>query len=828
MKKRKLLLTSLLVACLTSSAQTLQRTAQGTKFQTADPALYGEVIFYAPDIVRILKYPTSSAPDKRSYPVIKTPERVKIEYASDEKNILRMRTSCLTVVLDATTGTLSYENPQGETLLAEKKQGTRFTPTQDAGRPSYSVGQAFTLQPDEAIYGLGQRQSGAMNHRNQQVYLCNTNTNICIPYFTSSQGYGVYWDNPGISHFSDTPAETSFSSQTGLCADYYFLYRDGSQDGVIGCLRDLTGRATMFPRWALGYWQSRERYKSPDELCEVLDRYRELEVPLDVMVQDWQYWGCDSNWNAMKFMNPRYINRMGDPEAMRYLPNGEDPAVRYDSRIKSPKEMIDYVHCRNARLMISVWASFGPWTDQYKELDKMGALLKFETWPPKSGAHPYDPFNPAARDLYWRYLSYLYNMGIDAWWTDSTEPDHLNPKESDFDLPTADGSFRSVHNAYPLVHNRGVYEHQRAVSNDRRVIQMTRSGYLGEQHYGTLSWSGDVTSSWEVMRQQIPAGLNFTLCGIPFWNTDLAGFFGHEYNNDWNNIAYQELHVRWFQWGCFLPLMRNHCSSPMLNEIYLFGHDGNWAYDTQKRFIELRYRLLPYLYSMQGDVVQHDGSMMRPLVMDFPHDRKAILLDDEYMFGPAFLVCPVTRPLYTKKGEEDNRGICLVPDGDIGNASASYEVYLPEGSEWVDFWSNEPVQGGQEISRDCPISLMPLYVKAGSILPLGPKVLYADEQAWDTLDICIYPGADGDFTLYEDEFDNYNYEQGCFSTIRFHWDDEKRALTIGKREGTFAGMLQKRRFRLTLMAPGKPSAEKPVACPDREVHYEGERLTVSF
>ena len=283
MKKRKLLLASLLAVCLASPAQTLQRTAQGAKFHAADPELYGEVIFYAPDIVRILKYPTADAPDKGSYPVVKTPERVKIDYASAEGNILRMSTSYLTVVLDAETGALSYENPQGETLLAEKKQGTRFTPTRDAGRPSYSVGQAFTLQPDEAIYGLGQRQSNAMNHRGQQIYLCNANTNICIPYFTSSKGYGLYWDNPGISHFSDTPAETSFTSQAGSCADYYFLYKDGSQDGVIGCLRELTGRATMFPLWALGYWQSRERYKSPDELCDVLDRYRKLEVPLDVM-----------------------------------------------------------------------------------------------------------------------------------------------------------------------------------------------------------------------------------------------------------------------------------------------------------------------------------------------------------------------------------------------------------------------------------------------------------------------------------------------------------------------------------------------------------------
>ena len=528
----------------------------------------------------------------------------------------------------------------------------------------------------------------------------------------------------------------------------------------------------------------------------------------------------------MKFMNPRYINKMGDPEAMRYLPNGEDPKAEYPKpRIKSPEEMVEYVHKNHAHLMISVWASFGPWTDQFKELDKMNALLKFETWPPKSGAHPYDPFNKDARDLYWRYLSHLHGMGIDAWWTDSTEPDHLNPKESDFDLMTADGSFRSNHNAFPLVHNRGIYERQRSVSDGKRVFQMTRSGYLGQQHYGALSWSGDVVSSWNVLRQQIPAGLNFTLCGIPFWNTDLGGFFGWEYDNDCTNVAYQELHARWFQWGCFMPLMRNHCSSPMMNEIWLFGKEGDWAYDVQKRFIELRYRLLPYIYSLSGAVVQEDGMIMRPLVMDFAQDRKAILLDDEYLFGKNILVCPVTEPLYTKK-TEGNKGVAIVPD--IAKASAPVKVYLPEGAKWIDFWTNETVEGGQEISRECPIDILPLYIKAGSILPLGPKVQYSDEKKWNNLDLCIYPGADGEFTLYEDEGNNYNYEKGMFSTIRFTWNDATRTLTIEDRKGEYPDMLKRRNFRITLMQPGKQTAETVIVNADKKVSYSGKKISVKL
>lgn len=821
MKKQLLILTAL-ASCMSSWTQNIKETDSGVKFQTASPILNGEIIFYSPSIVRVIKYPSAQMPDKKSYPIIKTPEKINIVYKRNGDKI-QMKTENMLVTLHSSTGKVTYQTLQGNTLLSEKELGTNFTPRKDVTRDAFTVSQAFALQPEEAIYGLGQRQSGAMNHRNQQVHLSNGNTNICIPYFTSEKGYGVYWDNPGISQFSDTPYETSFSSQVGECADYYFMYEDGTQDGVIACIRNLTGNAPMFPLWTMGYWQCRERYKSPDELCEVLDKYRELKVPLDGIVQDWQYWGCDSNWNAMKFMNPRYINKLDDKEALRYLPNGEDKTAKFDKpRFKTPEEMIKYVHKNNAHLMISVWASFGPWTDQFKELDKMGALLKFETWPPKSGAHPYDPFNKDARDLYWRYLSHLHNMGIDAWWTDSTEPDHLNPKDSDFDLMTADGSFRSVHNAFPLATNQGVYNNQRAVSNDKRVFQMTRSGYFGQQHYGALSWSGDVVSSWEVLRNQIPAGLNFTLCGIPYWNTDLGGFFGWEYNNDCTNVAYQELHARWFQWGCFMPLMRNHCSSPMMNEIWRFGKEGDWAYDAQKRFIDLRYRLLPYIYSLTGAVTHENRTIMRPLVMDFATDRKAILLDNEYMFGKNILVCPVTQPLYTKK-VEGNKGVATVAN--IAKASSPVQVYLPKGSKWIDFWTNEMIEGGREISRECPISIMPLYIKAGSILPLGPKVQYTSEKKWNDLDICIYPGANGEFTLYEDEFDNYDYEKGAFTSIRFTWDDANRTLTISDRNGSYPGMLKNRRFNLTVMKPGKQNAETVMIKADKKVSYSGKKMS---
>ena len=808
------------------TAQNAERINGGAKCYIETQNMTEEVRFYSNDIVRIIKYPNHQMPDKKSYPVIKTPEAVDIAYTEQGDN-LSMKTANMEVVMNKTTGKITFNDLQGRLLVQEKEYGTDLIPCKDGPHDSYRVSQRFMLQPDEIIYGLGQQQTGKLNQRNQELMLRNENTRVCIPYITSEKGYGLYWDNPSPTVFSDTPQETSFNSETGQMSDYYFIYKDGTQDGVIAGIRKLTGQATMLPLWTMGFWQCRERYKSPDELCGVLDKYRELEVPIDGIVQDWQYWGCDYNWNAMRFMNPRYINKMGDPEWMKYLPDSEDPNARYpEPRIKSPQEMIDYVHKNNAHIMISVWASFGPWTDQYKELKAMNALLPFETWPRNRGVHPYDPFNPEARDLYWRYLKHLPDLGIDAWWTDSTEPDRFDMTEADFSLPTADGTFRSVHNAYPLVSNMGVYEHQRAVSDSKRVFLMTRSSYLGQQRYGSFCWSGDVMSQWSVMRKQIAGGLNYSLCGIPYWNTDIGGFFGGEYNNDWNDVAMQELQVRWMQWGCFMPLMRNHCSSPMESEIYKFGPEGYWAFDVQKKFIELRYRLLPYIYSLCGEATQNDGTLMRPFVMDFANDQKAIGIDNEYMFGHNLLVMPVTDSLYTYFDPNVKKGFTTVPD--VAKAVKNVQVYLPKGAKWYNFWTNAVSEGGQTVSMPCPIDIMPVYVKAGSIVPFGPAVQYAAEKKWNNLEIRIYPGADAHFTLYEDEGDNYNYEQGAFTQIRFHWNDKDRTLRIDDRQGEYKGMLKKRTFRIVLVDDQTPSGDREPDQFNRTVHYNGKKQDILF
>lgn len=484
--------------------------------------------------------------------------------------------------------------------------------------------------------------------------------------------------------------------------------------------------------------------------------------------------------------------------------------------------MIDYIHKRNAHIMISVWASFGPWTEMYHKMDSLNALLHFETWPPKAGVKPYDPFNPVARSIYWNEMKKnIFDLGMDGWWLDSTEPDHLEIQDKDFDTKTYLGSFRRVHNAFPLMSNKGVYEHQRATTSDKRVFLLTRSSFLGQQRYASHSWSGDVVSTWEVMRKQLAAGLNYSLCGIPYWNTDLGGFFAWKYNNDVNNIAYHELHVRWYQWGAFQPIMRSHNSSPVAVEIYQFGDKGDWAYDALEKYTHLRYRLLPYLYSTTWEVTNKAGSIIRPLVMDFPKDKKVLDMDTEYMFGRSFLVRPVTDSLYTWQDKKQNgyqKNMRKIEKTD---------VYLPEGSNWFDFWTGAKLAGGQTIQREVPIDIMPVYIRAGSIIPWGPAVQYATEKSWDDLEIRVYPGANATFILYEDENDNYNYEKGVYSTITFRWDDSNRTLHISDREGRYPGMLEKRKFKVVLVNQRSGEGDKPLKG-GKMVNYTGTAIEVKL
>ena len=725
------------------NAQNFQKTDNGIKYNTQ--GINVDISILSPDIVRVVKSPEGidrKGPDLVILKVIgKTDFRV-----DHHKNEVTISTEKVEVKTDLETGEILFNTANGKSLLREKPYGTQFSAIKDGPNDSYNIRQGFLLDKDEAIYGLGQQQTGKMNQRNQILPLQNWNMKVCIPFVQSVKGYGIYWDQYSISEFVDNPQEMSMQS-VGIKADYYFIY-GGNADGVIAQMRKLTGQSPMLPLWAYGFFQSRERYQNQFETLDVVKQYRKLGVPLDCIIQDWQYWGRDSLWNLMDF-NPETFPR--------------------------PLEMVDSVHQMNAKFMIVTWPGFGPLTPQYKELKDKNLLINFDTWPPKSGTKPYDVYSAEARDIYWRYLNNgIFSKNVDGFWLDSTEPDHINVKESDYDQPTILGTFRSVHNAFPLMTVGGVYNHWRSETSDKRVVILTRSAFAGQQRYGANTWSGDVSSDWGTLRRQIPGALNFSLSGNPYWNSDIGGFFAGRYNagGGAKNPDFQELYVRWMQFAAFTPMMRSH-GTDIKREIYQFGKRGEWAFDVQEKYINLRYSLLPYIYSTSWDVSKNNGTFMRALVMDFSQDKNVWNIDNEYMFGQSFLVNPVT-----EKGKEEQ------------------DVYLPGGSDWFDFWTNEKTTGGITVTKKTMIDIIPLYVKAGSIIPFGPKVQFATEKKWDNLELRIYPGADGTFTLYEDENDNYNYEKGAYTEILLTWNNDTKTLTIGNRKGNFKGMLKNRKFTI--------------------------------
>lgn len=780
MNKKLLLGLSLLCFCTPFQAQNYQKTSQGLKANTQGMDI--EVAFYSPSIVRVYKTPEGKPYEKKSLIVVKSPGQTPVEFSENGKNI-RMKSAEMQVELNTLTGGIYFYDATGRELLKDKDYGTSFAPKEDAGTASYQVRGSFLLEKDEPVYGVGQVMDGKLNRRNSMHHLQNENMFTYSPYFMSPvKGYAVYWDNYSISDYMDAPQELAFTS-LGHCADYYFMY-GGNADGIIANVRDLTGKAPMLPLWAYGFFQSKERYHTQEENLGVLKKYRQLQIPIDCMIQDWRYWPeyhqTDSAWNSHSF----------DPE-----------------RFPDPKGWADEIHKLNAKLMIVAWPGFGPKTEQRKELDAKGMIINFDTWPPQSGARPYDVYNPEALDIYWKYLNkgiFSY-IGNDGWWLDSTEPDHINRKESDYDLPTHLGSYRSVKNAYSVMHNSGIATHQKAVNKDKRVVILTRSGFIGQQRFGSNTWSGDVVSTWDMLEKQIPAALNYTLMGIPNWNSDIGGFFAGRWNEGGGakNPEYQELYVRWMQFGAFCPMMRSH-GTELPREIWNFGKRGEWCFDAQEKMINLRYRLLPYIYSTSWDVSHNDGTFMRALVMDFPSDKKTHDLGEEYMFGRSVLVTPVTKPGVTE-----------------------WQVYLPEGTAWWDFWTNEKQQGGRTVNRAVTKDILPLYIKAGSILPFGPKVQYSTEKNWDNLEIRVYPGADGTFTLYEDENDNYNYENGAYATITFRWDDAARRLTIENREGSFTGMLQNRKFKVILAGPESGAGDQPMKG-GKTVNYTGKKTSVKL
>ncbi len=767
--------------------------------------------FYTPQTVRVVKTPAGVGSKGQSLVVTATPGEVKVSQKGNT-----VSSDVLTVKVDPKSGAVSF-SARGKTLLREKGAATFEARTEGPDAGKYRVAQGFALDKDEAIYGLGTLQNGKMNRRGEHKLMEQSNLEDFQNVLQSIKGWGIYWDNYSRTQFDDDAAKgMSFSSEVGSQVDYYFMY-GGSADGVIAQMRQLSGDVPMFPLWTYGYWQCKERYKSAKELLGVVDKYRELQVPLDGIIQDWQYWGSNYLWNAMDFLSEDF---------------------------KNGEQMISEVHKKNAHFMISIWASFGPHTKPYRELDEKGLLYDFMTWPQSglsfwpprldypSGVRVYDAFSPEARDIYWKYLKNLYDKGTDAWWMDSTDPDCFDPTERDYDHKAGnDGTWRQLRNAFPLETVKGVYKNQRGAGKDKRVFIMTRSAFAGQQHYGSGLWSGDVASSWDMLRKQVPAGLSYSLTGCPNFNTDIGGFFCGSYNTRGGGSAprnpqYQELYVRWMQYGLFCPVFRSH-GTEAPREIWQFGKKGEPVYDAIEKQIRLRYRLLPYLYSTAWQVTSNNESYLRPLFSDFAADRKVWDMTDEFMFGRSILALPILEPQYTEEkivrmdamsGWNSKKTTEGSPAGTIDwSEPKTATKYLPKGADWYDFWTGQRMKGGQTVTLQTSLDRVPMFVRAGSIVPLGPEMQFVGEKAWDSLELRVYPGADGHFTLYEDEGDNYNYEKGIYATIGFSWDDRARTLTIGQRKGSYPGMLAARQF--TVMLPDGTS---------KTVDYDGKETQVKL
>ena len=760
-----------------------------------------KVEFITPSIVHVVKgQPT------KTLVITAKPQDVAVS-----KSGSTWKSSELIVKQDA-QGNLTFLTAKGKLLLKEKSCDVK------------EARQTFTVDKDEAVYGLGTIQNGKMNRRGEKKRMEQSNLEDFQNVLQSIKGWGLYWENYSPTLFEDNAQGMTFDAEVGEGVDYYFMY-GGSADGVIAQMRYLSGDVPMFPLWTYGYWQSKERYKTARETEGIVDQYRQLNVPLDGIIQDWQYWGSNYLWNAMDFLAEDFSNG---------------------------KQMIQNVHQKHAHFMISIWASFGPMTKQFRELEKIGCLMPFETWPQSgishvwppmrdypSGVKVYDAFSPEARDIYWKYLKTLYDYGCDAWWMDSTDPDFFNPRESDYEHKVYGGTWRSQRNAFPLETVRGIYQAQRREgekesgdrSQEKRVFIMTRSSFAGQQHYGSNMWSGDVNSSWDMLRKQVPAGLSFTLTGNPNFNTDIGGFFCNSYNTRGSGSApknpqFQELYVRWMQYGLFCPVFRSH-GADAPREIWQFGQKGEPVYDAIEKQIRLRYRFIPYLYSTAWLVTSDNDSYMRPLFADFAADKKVWDMTDEFMFGHNILACPIVDPQYTEEKVIRtnamtgwNRDQLIMDNGQLTinwQETKTAVKYLPKGAVWYDFWTNQKYQGGKNVTLETQFDLVPMFVRAGSILPLGPEMQYVGEKTWENLEIRVYPGANGSFVLYEDEGDSYNYEKGVYSTITFSWNDKARRLTIGARKGEFPGMLKSRQFTVVL-----PDGRQ------QQVNYNGTECVISL
>jgi alpha-D-xyloside xylohydrolase len=749
--------------------QKIQQQADGVLFSMGTGTLKLQVC--SDSIIHVLYSPTASFLKRTDFVVLKESwPPVKWTMQSSDDTVA-LSTALLKVTVTRKDGAITYSEIGGGQLAQEATR--KLSAEKVNGEDTYRAESFFTIYGShEGLYGLGQHQAGVWNYRGESVDISQDNSNISVPLMLSSKGYGIFWNSTARSRFNNRFANYLYiSSEVADVIDYYFLYGPDF-DKIVASYRDLTGQVPMFGKWAYGFWQCKNRYKSQEEILGVARKYRELHIPVDNIVQDWFWW-----------------NRKGE--------------FVFNKNYPDPKAMIDQLHSENFHLMISIWPFFEPGSTNYDYMESKGWFVdkfKFAKPPYHSNAMAvYDATSPEARKYYWDLVNKgLFSIGADAWWMDTTEPETEGQEENILlNHKLAAGSGNRYVNAYPLLDTQAVYQGQRSASDKKRVYILSRSAFAGSQRNGVTAWSGDINSDWLSYRRQIPAGLNFAVSGIPYWTTDIGGFvFGNT-----NDPAFRELFVRWFQFATFNPILRVHGTRhPDENELWSYGPD---AQTILVNFDRLRYRMLPYIYSLAWKTTSEAYTPMRPLVMDFRNDERAQNIGDQFMFGPAFLVSPVTEPAATMR-----------------------QLYLPD-AKWYDFWTGSMVEGGRMTNAIAPLERLPLYVRAGSILPLGPDEEWSTEKPADPIEIRIYRGADGDFSLYEDENDNYNYEKGTYATIPLHWDDTTHALTIGDRKGQFPGMLENRTFHVVFARPNHGVGVNPADEIDKIVQYSGKQITVT-
>ena len=819
-----------------------QKTADGVIFALSPGSL--KLTVCSDSIVRVMYSPTSTLPPGQDFAVTNRSWPKAGFQVSQSAGKVTISTRKLKVSVDRATGAVEFLDSSDRSLLAEPSSGGKtMTAVNVNGESAYQPEQVFASPADEFLYGLGQFQDGIWNWRGIPEQLRQLNTQISIPMIVSSRGYGLLWNNASLTEFNPTDTEvpltnrtgnfvtkeageyvfmvkdgdrrnligievngqtiaaitnmwvpytisakaalpanttcsvnllgggnrakiyarplgdtTTFRSEVGDAIDYYFFYGPTADDIIAG-YRLATGGTPLFPESAYGFWQCRERYSSQTQILAAANQFRSNQIPVDFIVQDWQYWG-NHGWGAYEW-------------DLRNYPD--------------PTNMIAQLHRDHFKYMISVWSN--PRGVVGNALASV-ANGRIGEW--------MDVFNPAVRSLRWKYMDQaFFSLGTDGYWQDATEPGDDGNSVSG--AQTFMGSGNRVRNSYPLFASEATYEGQRATDSSKRVVILTRSAYPGEQRYGSAAWSGDVHGDWLTFARQIRAGLNFCITGLPYWTTDTGGFFHPR--DQYTSADYNELLTRWFQFSTFSPILRIHGNGTATET-------WNWLPQTQTNLIaydKLRYRMLPYNYSVAWMVTSDSYTPMRALVMDFPSDSKDLAIGDEYMFGPAFLACPVTTPKATTR-----------------------TVYLPSGTEWVDFWTGAKYSGGQTIEAPAPVETIPLYVRAGSIVPLGPVVQYVGEKPEDPIEVRVFPGANGKFDLYEDEGDNYNYEKGKHATIPFEWNDSQKTLTVGKRSGEFAHMLKDRDFHVVFVSPGHGIGGSVDQTADVAVHYSGKLVTVKL